>query len=549
MDQGYGNDKIAAKKKRAKQMITVLGGLKSKRGTWETNWQETFDYCVPRKGTVTSTRTPGDKRGVELFDSTSIISTDLLSGALHGMLTNPASQFLEMTMLDPRDMEDEQVKDWCFETGELMFQALNNTNFQTEVHEIYLDLCSIGTASLYMGEHEENLLHFSARPIKEIYIRENNLGQVDTVYRVFMWSARQIIQEFGEKGMDEWVLEKNRKGDETELEIIHCVEPRDKSDSRAKMFPFASAYVLTEREVIIAEGGYKEFPFAVPRWTKVTGEEYGRGPGMQMMPDIKMVNAMMETTLKGGQLTVAPPFTVQDDGVIGRVRMTPLGLTVVRPGLDSPVKPLITDARVDYGMQLIDSVRKTIKTGFYGDLFTMNDGPQKTATETNMIAEQQMKLMGPILGRQHFEFLRPVATRLFGVMYRRGRLPKVPDKIKGKQWDVRYTSLIARAQRMGEGQNFLRALSVAAPILQMAPQAADIVDPDAALRYILNDVYGVPRKVERTAGEISKTRQARAKQMQQQMQQAQEQHQASVIGQAAPGIAQLQQAQAQQQKP
>lgn len=534
-----------AMKKKAQRYVERLGKMKSNRGNWESNWQECLDYIVPRKGDVTATRPNGDKRGAELFDTTAIMSNELLAGALHGMLTNPATRFFDVVMLDPRDMEDEKVRDWCETSGDLMFQALNNTNFQTEIHEIYIDLGSIGTACLYMGEHEDYLVHFSARPIKEIFVEENNLGLIDTVYRVFNWKPRQIIQEFGEKDMHPWVLEQAQKDPDTELEIVHCVEPQEDAGKKAA-FSYASCYVLVEKKLIVKEGGFKEFPFAVPRWTKTSGETYGRGCGMQMLPDIKMVNVMMETTLKGAQLTVAPPMMVQDDGVIGRVRLTPLGLTVVRAGLDAPVKPLITDARIDFGFQVLDDTRKRIKTGFYGDLFTLNEGPQKTATEINTVAEQQMKLMGPVLGRQHFELLRPVITRLFGIMYRKGKLPPIPEKIAGKQWDVRYSSLVARAQRMSEGQNLTRAISLAAPLMQMDPKCADIIDADQGVRHIL-DIYGVSGKVVRKSRELKDMRDARDKANAALAKQQQEAHQADVLGKTAPGMAQLAQTQNQNQ--
>jgi hypothetical protein len=541
MDQ----QKEAAMKKKAQGYIERLAKMRSARTTWESNWQETLDYTVPRKGDVTSTKTDGSKRGAELFDTTAIMSNELLAGALHGMLTNPATRFFDMVMLDPKDMEDEKVRDWCQNVSDLMFQALNNTNFQTEIHEIYIDLGSIGTACLYMGEHEEQLVHFSARPIKEVYVQENNLGMIDTVYRVFKWNLRQIIQEFGEKDMHPWIIDQYRKGNDDQFEIIHAVEPQ-MDQGKKSVFEFSSCYVFIEKEIILSEGGFKENPYAVPRWTKTSGEVYGRGCGMQMLPDIKMVNVMMETTIKGAQLTVAPPLLVQDDGVIGRVRLTPLGLTVVRAGIDAPVKPLLTDARVDFGYQAVDDVRKRIKTGFYGDLFTLNEGPQRTATEVNTIAEQQMKLMGPVLGRQHFELLRPMMTRLFGIMYRKGRLPEIPSQIKGKQWDVRYSSLVARAQRMSEGQNLMRAISVAAPIFQLDPKVGDIIDSDQTLRYIL-DIYGAPNKIQRKQRAIKDIRDNREKAQAQMAKQQQEAHQAEVMNKTMPGVAQVQQAQNQAQ--
>jgi hypothetical protein len=265
---------------------------------------------------------------------------------------------------------------------------------------------------------------------------------------------------------------------------------------------------------------------------------------MEMLPDIKMVNKMMEATLQGAQKTINPPMMVTDDGVIGRVRLTPGGLTVVRAG-EAPIRPLIIDARVDFGYQAVEDVRKRIRAGFFVDQLQLNQGPQMTATEVMQRTEEKLRLMGPVLGRQHFEFLRPVVERVFGIMLRRGLIPPAPEAIQGKSFDVRYSSLVARAQRMSEGQNLARAISVAAPIMQIDPTAADIIDADESIRHVF-DVYGVPAKIFRSRRDVVEKRQARAEAQQKAVQQQQEAHMADTAGKVLPAAAQMQQAQQQE---
>jgi hypothetical protein len=532
-----------AQKKKADAYIERFTKLAGERSNWETHWQECFDYIVPRKGSITRSDTPGVKMGAELFDTTAIMANQLLAGALHGMLTNPATRFFELVMGDPALDSNEDVKAWLQLVGDRMFILLNNSNFQTEIHEIYLDLGAIGTACLYMGEHPEKIVHFAARNMKEAFIEENNLGLIDTVYRAFEWKPRQVVQEFGLEKLPRWVQEQYAKGCDDDWKIIHVVQPSDdENQAKKNIFPYKSCYILKEQSLILSEGGFREFPYAVPRWTKVSGEKYGRGPGMEMLPDVKMVNKMMETTIQGAQKTVNPPLMVTDDGVIGRVRLTPGGLTVVRAG-EAPIKPLIIDARIDFGYQAVEDVRRRIRSGFYVDQLQLSQGPQMTATEVNARTEQQLRLMGPVLGRQHFEFLRPVIGRLFPIMMRRGLLPPAPKVIQGKAFDVRYSSLVARAQRMSEGQNMARAISVAAPLMQMDPNAQDVVNADEAVRHIL-DVYGVPTSIYRKKKEVDDRRKARADAQAKAVQQQQEAHIADVASKVMPGAAQMQQAQA-----
>lgn len=513
------------------------------RQYFEQHWQECLDYIVPRKGDIKTTHPSGDKRGADLFDSTAIMANQLLAGALHSMLTNPATLFFDLTMGDPQLDDDEEVRSWLQDVAQKMFHVINGANFQTEIHEIYLDLGAIGTACMFIGENEKSIVQFGARPMKEIFCMENNLGQIDTVDREFKWTPRQIVQEFGEDKVPEKVLKAYKDGVEDQWPIIHSVAP--KTDDKP-YFQFDSVYVLVDQKLRLSKGGFPEMPYAVSRWTKTSGERYGRGPGMDMLPDIKMLNKMMEATLKGAQKTIDPPLLVKDDGVIGKVRLTAGGLTVVRD-MEDAVKPLITNARVDFGYQAVEDVRKRIRSGFYVDQLQLNDGPQMTATEVMQRTEEKLRLMGPVLGRQHFEFLRPLIERVFAIMVRRKMIPPPPQQIRGKKFDVRYSSLVARTQRMSEGQNLTRAISAAAPIINADPKTMDNLDSDKTLKYIF-DIYGVPSKLLRNAQDLKKLRDGRQQAEEQAANEQQQMHQADMASKVMPGMAQVTQAQAAQQK-
>ena len=513
---------------------------------WKTHWQECYENIVPRKEDVVSSRMPGDRRNSDLYDTTAVLANEMLASALHGMLTNPETRFFELTFGDPALDEDQSVKDWCQDSGDRMFRVLNNTNFQTEIYEIYVDIGAIGTACLYMGEHDENTIHFSARAMKECRIDENNLGLIDVVYRCFKWRAHQIIEEFGEDKVPSFILKANEKNSQDQFEVIHSVEPMDKeskaeSKEIGKSHAFKSTYVMKETKFLLKRDGFREFPYAVPRWSKTSGEIYGRGPGMAMLPDIMMVNAMMLTVIQGAQKTVDPPLMVQDDGVIGVVRLTPGGLTIVRPGSDQ-IRPLITDARIDFGQQMVEDVRKRIRAGFYVDQLQLRDGPQKTAEEVRQLAEESLRLMGPVLGRQHFELLKPLITRLFGIMYRKNLLPQAPAKIQGKSFDVRYSSLIARAQRVMEAQNISRAMGIMEPLAQLKPEVLDVLDTDQLSREVWS-IFGNKHKLLLSQRDLDKKRQAQAQAMAQAKQQQDQMHQAEVVNKSAPMLAAVNQGQ------
>lgn len=517
-----------------KRILKRWDQLDTEAINWKTHWQLLYENIVPRKEDVIASRWPGDRRNGELFDTTAILANEMLASALHGMLTNPETKFFEITFGDPKLDQDEQIKNWCQDVGDRMFRVLNNTNFQTEIYEIYIDLGATGTACLFMGEHDEYVVHFSARALKEIRIAENNLGLIDVVLRTFKWKPYQIIQEFGADKCPYEILKLADNNEQDQIQILHSVEPMD--EMKAKMDPkkhrYRSTYLLQKSGWVLSKNGFREFPYAVPRWSKTTGETYGRGPGMAMLPDIMMVNAMMMTVIQGAQKTVDPPLMVEDDGVIGVVRLTPGGLTIVRPG-SAPIKPLIIDARIDFGQKMVEDVRNRIRAGFYVDQLQLQQGPQMTAEEVKQRTEEKLRLMGPVLGRQHFELLKPLITRLFDIMNRKGLLPPAPVKIQGKEFDVRYSSLIAKAQRVSEAQNIQRAMALLEPLAKLIPNILDNVDTDKIAREVWG-IYGNNHKLLNDKMTVDKRRKAQAQMAQKQQQMADQQHQAELAQKTAP---------------
>jgi hypothetical protein len=77
------------KNKKVDQIKKKWMHLKSQRGTWDTHFQEVADHVLPRKNTITTKKTEGEKRTFQILDNTGIQSNELLAGALHSLLTNP----------------------------------------------------------------------------------------------------------------------------------------------------------------------------------------------------------------------------------------------------------------------------------------------------------------------------------------------------------------------------------------------------------------------------------------------------------------------------
>ena len=525
----------------AKEAWKRLEHLKSKRQTYDSHCQEIGDYFIPNKNTILRTTVQdGEKRQLHIYDSTGINSNKLLAGALHGMLTNPSSYWFEYTTGIPELDKDDDVRIWLQKITHITHEVMNNSNFQTEIHELYLDEGSFGTGVMSIERDKETVVRFNARHIKDCWIEENNKGQIDTLYRVFKWKPRQVMAQWPKSPA--FVKEKMEKCPEEELELLQVVSPNPDYDPALKLSIVGKKYIScvyikdgSADSFTLEEEGFRTYPFVVPRWTKGTGEVYGRSPAMECLSDVKMLNEMMKETIRAQQKATNPPMLVPDDGIVGSLKLTPGGINYFRAGNGDFIKPLQSGADLVLSHEMIDDVRKRIRDCFYIDQLQLQEGPQMTATEVLQRTEEKIRLLGPILGRQHSELLRPLIERVYEIMDDAGLVPKPPQVLSGRKIDVKYRSMLAKAQLATEANNITRVFQAASAFIQIDPTSADIINSEEGVRYIAN-LYGLPQELLRTKEEVEGIRQARDEANQAHLAQQQEESQANQVAKVAPAV-------------
>ena len=518
----------------AKTLLKRFDRLKSNRQNWESHWQEVADYMQPRKADVTKTRSKGDKRTELIFDSSPMQAVELLAASLHGMLTNPATTWFSLRFKGGEFEDNDEAKAWLEDSTEVMYNAINKSNFQQEIFELYHDLITFGTAAMFIEEDDEDTLKYSTRHINEMYISENDKGRIDTIFRKFRLTARAAIQKFGANVSDN-IVTINRKDPYEEIEILHAIYPRSDFDPKKQdkvNMPFESVYLEAGTGDELSVSGFKEFPFVVPRYLKASHEIYGRSPAMTALPDVKMLNEMSKTTIKSAQKQVDPPLLVPDDGFILPVRTVPGGLNFYRAGTRDRIEPLNIGANTPLGLNMEEQRRDSIRNAFYVNQLMMQNGPQMTATEVIQRNEEKMRLLGPVLGRLQSELLKPLIDRTFALLLRKNLFRPAPEFLSGQDIEIEYVSPLAKAQKSAELQSIMRGIEILGSLANVAP-VFDHVNMDKLVKHLM-DVVGVPQKVLKTQNEVQAKREQDQQQQAQQQQMAQMQQVAETAGAAAP---------------
>ena len=524
-----------------------LSQLKDKRSNWETHWQEVAVLIIPRKSDIVDQKVRGVKRNIQVYDGTAIHSLELLASSLHGMLTSSATRWFELRFKEAVLNENDESKEWLEDVTELMYVAFQRSNFQQEIFETYHDLCSFGTAAMFIEADENDIIRFSSRHIKEIYISEDARGLVNCIYRRFKLSAKAAIDKFGFENVSRQLQNLSKKNPFDEVDLCHIVKPRDVYDPKKKdqkNMPFVSIYMEMENEHLISISGFNEFPYVVPRYLKASNEIYGRSPAMSALPDVKVLQKMVEVSLKAAQKSVDPPLIVPDDSSHLPIRTSPGSLIYTRSGSRDEIKPLQIGANANLGFNMEEQRRKAISQTFHVDQLLVTENRNMTATEVAQRAEEKARILGPTLGRLQVELLNPTIIRVFNIMLRSNLFRPAPEILANQEIDIEYVSPAALAQKSQELSSIIRGLEIFASIGQVAP-VTDYLDPRGLVKEIIK-ILGIPAKVIRSDAEVQQITEEKQAAQQQQMEMMNAVQESQVAKNVAPAVQAINEADRQQ---
>ena len=461
----------------ASEIIKRYEQLEGERGTWEGHWTEIADRVLPRySGSMQSPDsgiTRGNKRTEKMIDSTAALGLERFAAAMESMLTPRTQKWHRLKPSDPVLGRDHKVKLWFEEATNMLFKYRYSpkANYASQQHEVYVGLGAFGTSIMFVDSHDGGGLRYQAVDLRELLFDNNHQGIVDTSYRKFSLTARQMQQRVDAgrwTSLPDAVSKVISVTPDRKFEIIHCVRPRhemdsSKMDDRGKHF--SSHYVSVTGQHMLAEGGYDTFPYQVSRYVTGPGEKYGRSPAMLVLPSIKVLNEQKKTMLTQGHRAVAPVLLTHDDGIMDTFSMKPG--TLNPGGVTAEGRPLVHALPVGNlaaGQELMDMERQVINDGFLVSLFQiLVETPQMTATEVLERAREKGALLSPTMGRQQSELLGPMIEREVDLLMKQGLLPRMPDALieaKG-EFDIEYDSPLSRSQRAEEASGWLRTLEAA----------------------------------------------------------------------------------------
>ena len=374
-----------------------------------------------------------------------------------------------------------------------VFEVIQQSNFNQEVHEAFMDL-AVGTGVMLVEEGDAiNPIKFTAVPLPRVYLNSGPDGRIDTIYRVRKCKPAEIHKLYPKANVPDDLLKKTKK-----LDIIEAVY---KSYDENNVEKHKLCVFIENPKVILLEETYKGVggnPYLVFRWNKASGETYGRGPIFNAMAAIKTCNLTIELILENAQMSVSGVYTFEDDGVINpeNISLVPGSLIPVAPGSRGLV-PIQGAGNFDVAQLVLNDMRENIKKALYMETLGRPEGTPMTATEVSERMADLSRQIGSSFGRLQSEFIQPLLRRVIRILSEQGRIT-IPQ-VNGREVKVVSRSPLSQAQHLQDVADVNRFNEIIAATF--GPQMINlIVNQNATAKY-LAEKMNLPEKLIRDESE------------------------------------------------
>ncbi|ATM92593.1 TPA: phage tail protein [Klebsiella aerogenes] len=519
------------------QLLKQVALLNNDRSSFEPHWRELSDFINPRGSRFLVTDVNrNDRRNTKTVDPTATLANRTLSSGMMSGITSPARPWFKLATPDPDMMDYGPVKLWLEAVQRRMNEVYNKSNLYQSLPLLYSSLGTYSTGAMAVLEDDEDVIRTMMFPIGSYYLANSARGSVDTCYRKFTMTVRQLVMEFGMSNVSTSVKGLWESGSyETWIEVIHAVYPnidRDtgKLDSKNKRVKSVYFEVGGDNDKLLRESGFDEFPIMAPRW-EVNGEDvYGSScPGMIALGQVKALQLEQKRKSQLIDKATNPPMVGPTSLKNQRVSLLPGDITYIdqmtgQDGLKPAylVNPNTADLLAD-----IQDTRQMINSAYFVDLFMMlqNINTRSMPVEAVIeMKEEKLLMLGPVLERLNDECLNPLIDRTFSMMARKNLLPPPPDVLQGMPLKIEYISVMAQAQKSIGLSSLSSTVGFIGQLAQVKPEALDKLDTDQAIDAFA-EMSGVSPTVIVPQEQVNQLREERAQQ--------QKQQQAMAMGMAA----------------
>lgn len=303
----------------------VDGMFNGSRATRRMEWVEAVRYVLPdliQSAQLTENNTSPKEKRQRLCPQARTAVTKLTSAYL-SYITPIGHKWFKYEPWGAQrfesDTQRQEAEDWYNDASDILFDAIEKSNLYNELFSVFTDCVATGTGVIFCDIDEDSKeYYFKHIPAGTFGLDVDHKGKLNRVCYKFKLTAAQILDKFPDVELPQNItaaLQEPSNASETEFELVHYVKPRGygevpMEELDPEKFPYASYYVLSEGEVLLHEGGYREMPYAAIRFQRTGSQVYGTSPLISVMDYIDDLRTLDSVSVEAAKRRAIPPVLI-----------------------------------------------------------------------------------------------------------------------------------------------------------------------------------------------------------------------------------------------
>ena len=181
------------------------------------------------------------------------------------------------------------------------------------------------------------------------------------------------------------------------------------------------------------EGDYplEKSPWIPLRFTKIDGEDYGRGYVEEYYGDLRSLEALTKAIVEGSAAAAKVLFLVNPNGVTEQRTLSESENGAVRSGVADDVTVLQVQKFADFrvAFETIEAISQRLSFAFLLNTAVQRAGERVTAEEIRYMAGELEDALGGVYSILSQEFQLPLVNRLVHQLERKRKIPTLPKGV------------------------------------------------------------------------------------------------------------------------
>jgi hypothetical protein len=217
-------------------------------------------------------------------------------------------------------------------------------------------------------------------------------------------------------------------------------------------------------------------PWIPLRWTKIDGEDYGRGYVEEYLGDLRSLEGLTQSIVEGSAAAAKVLFLVNPNGTTQQKTLVDSPNGAVRAGRADDVSVLQVEKFADFriAFQTIEIIQQRLSYAFLMNSAVQRSGERVTAEEIRYMAGELEDALGGVYSILSQEFQLPLVNRIMFQMERAGKLPPLPRELMKP-------AITTGLEALGRGHDLNK--------LQMLLQVLSPLGPEAVSTYLSTGDY------------------------------------------------------------